>query len=146
MGKQENAEWVTEEIGDITYLINKDKKIVVGYMHYFSPNMDCIKEQLSKWETYIVDDAKYCTNWLKPIVFKAIAKCSPEDEFDADYGKKLVEARLWKKYHKRVMKDLFAMEISLNRVRMKIMSLMTKHAKKYGNIDNDLKNYFKVGR
>lgn len=51
--------------------------------------------------------------YVMPNSFKAIAKCSPEDQWDADVGKVVAKAKVMRKYYKSYdkMLDMFSKDI-----------------------------------
>lgn len=97
----------------IKYIINKEKRTVVAVIE-FGKN-----EETFKNSSYIYDDLHWAIHHLKksenkiskefkintdkmffPKYMSAKAKCSPEDEWDEEYGKQLARQRLVEKIYK----------------------------------------------
>ena len=96
----------------IKYIINKEKRTVVAIIE-FGEN-----EETFKNSSYIYDDLSWTISRLKknnhensketranmdkmffPKYMSAKSKCSPEDEWDEEYGKQLARQRLVEKIH-----------------------------------------------
>ena len=59
-----------------------------------------------KYNFYVVDNMVVCTTKLGQKKFRATAKCSPEDTFDEEFGRKLAFARLqYKIAHYRYLRE-----------------------------------------
>lgn len=97
----------------IEYIVNKEKRIVVAMIKFGN------REETFKDSSYIYDDIswgfrrikknaskrdeKYIQGYDKmffPRTISAKAKCSPEDEWDEEYGKQLARQRLVEKIKK----------------------------------------------
>lgn len=132
------------ELCKIRYIVKPKDRIVIGLMTY-DPWSE-IYENPGERMSYELRDAmvkvlqSYGCNYR--IEIKAIAKCSPDDEFDAEYGKKLVEARIWKKYHMRKAMDFEKIMDGISKISKEINMEYARHVKKWMTIDCDLKNYF----
>lgn len=83
-------------------------------------------------------------NCGKDIVIKAIAKCSPEDTFNEEYGKKLVAARIDYKYHKMMERVTRYIAKKLQKARRCMLEGEMLHQSKMDAIEDDLRGYFMV--
>lgn len=83
-------------------------------------------------------------NYGKDIEIKAIAKCSPEDTFDEEYGKKLVAARIDYKYHRMMNNASRYIAKKLQKARRCMLEGEILHQSKMDAIEDDLKGYFMV--
>lgn len=77
---------------------------------------------------------------------KAIAKCSHDDVFDAEYGKKLVAARIDYKYHKMMLSAVDYITKKLQKAEKAMLRGDFIHCEKMKSIKKDLNEYFKVTR
>lgn len=80
----------------------------------------------------------------RDIEIKAIAKCSPEDTFDEEYGKKLVAARIDYKYHKMMERVTRYIAKKLQKARRCMLEGEMLHQSKMDSIEDDLRGYFMV--
>ena len=83
-------------------------------------------------------------NYGKDIEIKAIARCSHGDVFDAEYGKKLVAARIDYKYHKMMERVARYIAKKLQKARRCMLEGEMLHQSKMDAIEDDLKGYFMV--
>ena len=81
----------------INYVINKEKRTIVAIM------TDCeydILDSLIKAGLYsLYDYGDKVKKAMIPNVFRGKAKCSPEDEWDEEAGKKIARERMLAKYY-----------------------------------------------
>ena len=93
-----------------------------------------------------VDDYVYgiCRLWIVgkpseliklPDTLKSIARCSPEDEFNLEVGKRIAYRRLQQKYWNKVASRLTKCSMYLVRVQSELYNTMGKCAGKAANID-----------
>jgi hypothetical protein len=94
----------------INYIVNKEKRTVVAIMKFedektFKNNttiLSSLVEALENLKNTSIAYSKYqelLDKMCFPKYMSAKAKCSPEDEWDEEYGKKLAHERLVKKIH-----------------------------------------------
>lgn len=62
---------------------------------------------MSRYKYYVNDKKQevHCVTKYENGTIKAVAKCSPEDEFDLEKGKNLAKARCVKKLYNKKLKD-----------------------------------------
>lgn len=82
----------------IFYLIDEENKTITAKMR-----TDClvndVYDAMGRWSLGIASNI-YKNQELQRKYFEGTAKCSPEDKFDIELGKKLARARMLKKYYK----------------------------------------------
>ena len=129
---------------DIKYIVKPEDKVVIGILNV---NLgEYLRKMLSNqmsWHfgTIAYEALEDGDGWgIGNLEIKAIARCADGDEFDEAYGKKLVEARIYKKLHNRVklvlrkaVKVLWKVAYILEEV---------KHGRKEFFIKRDLEEYF----
>lgn len=136
---------------NIKYIVKPEDGVVVGIY-----DTDVYREaELLRCRTNVPDFMMYqgiiedslrevLTNYGKDIVIKAIAKCSPEDTFNEEYGKKLVAARIDYKYHKMMERATRYIAKKLQKARRCMLEGEMLHQSKMDAIEDDLKGYFMV--
>lgn len=136
---------------NIKYIVKPEDGVVVGIY-----DTDVYREaELLRCRTNVPDFMMYqgiiedslrevLTNYGKDIVIKAIAKCSPEDTFNEEYGKKLVAARIDYKYHKMMERVTRYIAKKLQRARRCMLEGEMLHQSKMDSIEDDLRGYFMV--
>lgn len=70
---------------------------------------------------------KFDDRYLMPYSFTAIAKCSPEDEFDVERGKQIALSRLSEKYEKSLNKRLARFMLNLDKSLQKMDEYFKTH-------------------
>lgn len=136
---------------NIKYIVKPEDGVVVGIY-----DTDVYREaELLRCRTNVPDFMMYqgiiedslrevLTNYGKDIVIKAIAKCSPEDTFNEEYGKKLVAARIDYKYHKMMERVTRYIAKKLQKARRCMLEGEMLHQSKMDSIEDDLRGYFMV--
>lgn len=136
---------------NIKYIVKPEDGVVVGIY-----DTDVYREaELLRCRTNVPDFMMYqgiiedslrevLTNYGKDIVIKAIAKCSPEDTFNEEYGKKLVAARIDYKYHKMMERATRYIAKKLQKARRCMLEGELLHQSKMDSIEDDLRGYFMV--
>lgn len=136
----------------IKYIVKPEEKMVIGI--YELPRSEILNE-LSNFtyvECEMIRDifirsgifADSTNNPYQTKFIKAIARCHGNDEFDEAFGKKLVEAKISKKRHEIVCKQLVAILETIENFQDKVIDLLAKHYDKQFHILRDLKDYFGV--
>ena len=137
----------------IKYIVKPEDGVVVGIY-----DTDIYREaELLRYRTDVPDFMMYhgiiedslreiFTNYGKDIKIKAIAKCSHGDVFDAEYGKKLVAARIDYKYHKMMLFVVDYITKKLQKAEKAMLRGDFIHSEKMKSIKKDLNEYFKVTR
>ena len=86
-------------MNDITYRVDKENKIVICWLS----NCELIPEdRIHKYASIRIYDKDFLINGT----FKGVARCSDEDEFDVEYGKKLALSRAKAKRCKAINEEL----------------------------------------
>ena len=109
---------------EIHYVVNPERREVIAYT-----DNTCHHAVLSVLRR-LPYRSRYCyvlRNGNMPNKFRVVVKCHPEDEFDAEIGKKIAKKRLldnyWKSRHKaehRIKQELEAEVASINEVISKL--------------------------
>ena len=136
---------------NIKYIVKPEDGVVVGIYDtdvYREAELLRIRTNVPDFMMYqgIIEDSlrEILTNYGKDIVIKAIAKCSPEDTFDEEYGKKLVAARIDYKYHKTMERVARYIAKKLQKARRCMLEGEILHQSKMDAIEDDLRGYFMV--
>lgn len=98
----------------IEYIVNKDKRTVVAMIKFeerqecfkncdyifnrLVDTLDMIKKNEERWPSKFY--SKHESKMYFPRYMSAKAKCSPDDEWDEEYGKELARKRLTEKIHR----------------------------------------------
>lgn len=131
----------------IKYIVKPEEGLVIGI--YYGNERDDIWEtifsQLPMSEMFAVIEL-VCASGNKDYTIKAIAKCSEEDEFDPEYGKKLVEAKIYRKLHANAIRKIEKLMKNFDKISMRLQNERIRHEWKVSNIDKDLKEYFKIDK
>ena len=85
------------------FIINKEKRTIVCILNPESTMYKRIKKYTSSNSLLTLLPSKYYE--FEP-VFKGIAKCAPEDEWDEAYGKRLAEYRAYCKKRRYINETL----------------------------------------
>lgn len=148
MNKENNCLAYVEYKNDIKYIIKPQDKIVIGI--YQGSVLDYIDDFIIK--SLNVSEF-HCFNAITNFdkiegilgaEIKAIARCSDEDVFDAEFGKRLVEARIYRKIHKKIIDIAENFFINLKKLECKVYEFEFNHRIKINSIDRDLREYFHV--
>lgn len=123
----------------VIYGVNKASKTVYGtgivtkdeLLAHFSPYPNMIK---------YVD--VLCGGLPNKIVFTSRAVCQDGDEFDVEYGKKLVHAKLALKKHDKVIRMIEKIRSTMSEISKVLPEVAGYHLVKYGNIETDFVDYF----
>lgn len=132
----------------IKYIVKPEVGVVVGILEvdleeYLNSVLMQMSPHLRGIAYNALQDADY--PWgLGHYTIKAIARCSGDDEFDEIYGKKLVEARIYKKLHTKVklalrkaIKDMWKAAYVFEKEEL-------VHGRKEHSIQRDLEEFFDV--
>ena len=84
----------------ILYLIDEENRTVIAKIPQKNL-LDALNREYCKYEIPLC-----VTNCPSSSYFVGVAKCSPEDEFDVEVGKRLAAARMLKKYYKTKLRML----------------------------------------
>lgn len=130
---------------NIKYIVNPEKGVIVGlcdismyeYLRKFF-------EKTLKWEESNVLEYMVDEKYLRKQTYKAIAKCSGGDEFNEEFGMKLIEARIFRKVHANVMNMVDDYMNNIHKLDSKLSALFWRHKEKLDSIDKDLEEYFHV--
>ena len=135
---------------NIKYIVKPEDGVVVGIYDtdvYREAELLRIRTNVPDFMMYqgiIEDSLREILDTGKGIVIKAIAKCSPEDTFDEEYGKKLVAARIDYKYHKMMERATRYIAKKLQKARRCMFEGEILHQSKMDAIEDDLRGYFMV--
>lgn len=137
---------------EIKYIVKPEEKMVIGIYELPHSEVLCELNNFTYSEREIIRAiflyserfADDINNPYRTKFIKAIARCHGDDEFDETFGKKLVEAKISKKRHEIVCKQLIAILEIVGGFREKAMDLLSKHDDKQFHILRDLKDYFGV--
>ncbi len=135
-------DFMTEK--DVTFIIKPEEKIIIGIYKIF----------MSDEESYIckINDEGLCAykfnSYSYPFVnvypktIKAIARCQEPDEWNEEFGKKLVLAKLQLKYNYFMFNALYRLKNSLMKDIMGLENLLNKLYNKCSAIEIDIDYYF----
>lgn len=130
---------------EIKYIIKPEEKMVIGIYVLREPELLAENSNLTVTEKGILREIVLFNDRINGIFdtkIKAVAKCHGNDVFNEEYGKKLVEAKISKKRHEIVLKNIkIVMEITKD-FQSKMCLLYTKHNRKMEHITKDLREYF----
>ena len=94
-----------DENEDFTYYINESKRTIVcvftpDHSEYCTGFEKAMKKVINETGYAVMLDPKCPVCYMDyPDTFEGKAKCAPEDEWDAEYGKRLAKARALAKFH-----------------------------------------------
>lgn len=135
-------------MNNIKYIVRPEDKVVVGILEVDLE--DCLEPLFGQMNPHLRSIAYKAlesteVRWvLDHYTIRGIARCADDDEFDEVYGKKLVEAKIYKKLHEKIQKALCrASDDMLNTVR-KFTEEAVRHGKKVDGIQKDMKEYFNM--
>lgn len=131
---------------DIKYIVKPEDKVVIGILNVSLDEYlrKMLSNQMSwRFGTIAYEALENEDGWgIGKFEIKAIARCADDDEFDETYGKKLVEARIYKKLHNKVKLVLRKAVKDLWKVAYILEQEEVKHGRKEFYIKRDLKEYF----
>ncbi len=81
------------------YKVDEEKRVIVCII----TTMNDVQDRLEKYE---LSDDKYDIDFDDIRIYKGIARCAPEDEWDEAYGKRLAEYRASRKRQVDVNNEL----------------------------------------
>ena len=135
--------WFDNEDPGIKYIVKPEEKIVIGI--YTRRSDDYLLNRMSSYSNVVKNIFELALlDHESESEIKAVAKCHEDDEFNEEFGKKLVEAKINKKRHQRLLRQLDVACKDLCSCMEAYHDLCREHTKKIVSINNDLKNYFKV--
>lgn len=125
----------------IQYIVKPEEGVVIGLLKvdlaiYFKK----ITSQMCQMHRFVAYDCLYPVD---PIVIKGVAKCDAEDTFDEEYGKKLVEARIYRKLNRKIKLTLRRAIINLWKAAKKLQDVEIEYGRKEHALQEDLNSYFK---
>ena len=124
----------------IKYIVKENEGLVIGEM-INKPNI------LHEMESYGLDDffriAIKRPNVINDVKIKAIARVSGDDIFDAETGKKLVEAKINMKRHARLARQYWSILQYLKKAITKFEMLYEMHAEKVNRICEDIDRHWR---
>lgn len=142
MGNEVSAEKPAANINkDIKFIVKPEDGVVIG-IYQFKPYVALrgVRSQLNKQQKWALDnllESAYSTYTVK-----AIAKCAPNDEFSEEFGKKLVEARIFNKCHLMLQKQLEHVSSDLTMLQAAVDDGCFEHMTKAIKIKHDINEYF----
>ena len=132
----------------IKYIIKPEEKVVIGIYVLSRPELLSEISSFNCVESNIIESiflfSKRFEDVFNDKTIKAVARCHDDDEFNEDFGKKLVEANISKKRHEIIMRQSSRIMKILAELNSKCRILYHKHFKKHASIAADLRYYFKV--
>lgn len=109
-------------MGQIKYSIDEMKRVVVAWME--GCEVDAIYAALKpfKYSPYVYSDmmekllsAAKKRDFYIPSTFRGIAKCSPDDKWDVEYGKDLARSKMHSKYSEVKYRALMRINLYIRR-------------------------------
>lgn len=140
---------VTDENENFTYYINESKRTIVcvftpDHSEYTTGFEKAMKKVVIESGYAVMLDPRCPVCYMDyPDTFEGKAKCSPEDEWDEEYGKRLAKARALVKFH--TAKSNYILEIisSVSNMFHYVSEIGEKHdhilANRIENLENVLK-------
>ena len=132
----------------IKYIVKPEEKVVIGIYVLSRPELLSDTCNFTNVEKNIIESififSKQFEDAFDDKTIKAVARCHGEDEFNEEFGKKLVEAKISKKRHEIIMRQSNRIMKILAELNAKYRILYHKHFKKHASIAADLRYYFKV--
>ena len=124
------------------FIVKPEDGIVVGIKEVdVGVLIDKVLAQIDFWGRCAYEDLK-TKGTFNVRTFKAIARCSKDDKFDEEFGKKLVEARIWVKVHEAVMRELESVIENADRLVEVLWAGYELHGAKVEGIEDDMYDYF----
>ena len=142
MGNEVSAEKPAANFNnDIKFIVKPDDGIVIG-IYQFKPYvaLKAMRSQLNKQQKWALDNL--LERAYDTYTIKAVAKCAPNDEFSEEFGKKLVEARIFHKCHLMLQKQLKYVSRDLMVLQAAVEGGCFEHMCKAIKIKNDINEYF----
>lgn len=142
MGNEVNAEKPAANFNkDIKFIVKPEDGVVIG-IYQFMPYeaLRSMRSRLNEQQLWALDNLLERT--YSTYTVKAIAKCAPNDEFSEEFGKKLVEARIFHKCHLMLQKQLEHVNNNLVMLQLAVENGHYKHMTKAIKIKNDINEYF----
>lgn len=131
----------------IKYIVKPEDKVVVGILNISLDEYleKTLFDQMSNHYSVIAYESLKKGEWcLGRLEIKAIARCADSDEFDETFGKKLVEARIYKKLHNKIKNLLRKAVKDMWKTAYILEQEEVKHGRKESYIQKDLEGYFNV--
>lgn len=134
---------------DIKFFVKPEERIVVGVYEYDEDDLwKEVYDRFPGWMLDIIETAVSSEKFpIYPNVIRATAVCSIDDEWNEEIGKKVVEAKINLKRHKRVCKMVAEIFRILNETAKSLLNdIYIEHSEKIKSISNDIENYFNNGK
>ena len=135
-----------EEMEPIKFIVKPEDGVVIGiYEWNIYDELDSIRSRLNKrckWAFDALVGDEGVRHSFTSCTVKAMAKCSGDDVFDEAFGKKLVEAKIHRKCHQKVLKMINSMSWNISKIQDEIDEAYAKHNAKFINLDKDINGYF----
>ena len=135
------------DMNNIKYIVKPEAGIVIGILEVnLEEYLNSMLMQMNSQHRVIAYTALQndCPWGLEHYTIKAIARCADDDEFDEIFGKKLVEARIYKKLHRKVKLALRRAIKDMWRVAHILENEELIHGRKEDGIQRDLEEFFDV--
>ena len=128
---------------NIKYIVKPEEKMVIGLYEIEIPEILNYTDHMKLCEHNIIIDIMSNSGMLcRDVTVKAIARCSGNDEFDVEFGKKLVAAKICKKRKEIIMKHCAKISDILTILANKVYEIGLRNSEKYEYISKDLVDYF----
>ena len=120
------------------YNVNKDKGVIVAYDA--APG-NLLDEKISSLLKNVIRVIRTMDlSYFAPI--KGIARLAEGDTWNEELGKKVADAKLALKYHKRIINQALYCQKVLIKMINELDAIIAKHYKKVKSIEDDYNRYF----
>ena len=130
-------------MGSIKYIVKPEEGVVVGIGTYsYTEMFPQFKYDSLNWDQFHLFNSLAGFYWDDTKQFRAVARCSAPDEFDMEFGKKLVAAKIQLKKNEYICKEINKMFKRYEKLEKKMMGHYKQCFEKMDFIDKDLREYF----
>ena len=127
---------------EIKYIVKPEEKMVIGIAEFEYADLYNELQNFTLLENELIWHLLHRMEASEPFTIRATAKCKDGDEFNEEFGKKLVEAKINKKRHEKSLRYAAKILDAMNRISGKTLRLYKKHLCKTEHINRDLIEYF----
>lgn len=135
-------------MNNIKFIVKPEEGVIVGILtgnmeNYLESMLDQMPLKLRQIASTALSMPDYLWSF-EDINIKAIARCAKGDKFDETFGKKLVEAKIYKKLHNKIKMKLRRAWTDLQKTAKRLEDEEVVHGRKEYMIQKDLEEYFDV--
>lgn len=125
------------------YIVNEESGVVVSTRPSGVYIEEIMYEHMTPLARDIVQQITFNEKFPKyPDIIKGIARLAKGDVWDEEVGKKIADAKLARKYHKRILNQALYCQKMLTKTINELDAIIAKHYKKVKSIEDDYNRYY----